>query len=121
HLHPAARRRAQVDDPRAAPDQPVFVVDLHQLEGGAAAPALGARTLGPLVRQLTLDPGLTGQGLLVGGLDLLADLASSRRAARGQTHHAAAFLRLVGGVFVFTHASHIALTAFSRYDPRTIP
>src|SRR5690606_34008503 len=112
---------AQVDDPRAALDQPIPVVDLHQLEGRAAAPALGARALGPLVRQLALDPSLAGQGLLVGRLDLLADLAARGRAARGQTHHASAFLRLVGGLFVFTHASHIALTAFSRYDPRTIP
>jgi len=121
HLHPAARRRAQVDDPRAALDQAELVVDLHQLEGGAAAPALGPRAVGPFVRQLSLDPRLAGQGLLVGRLDLLADLAARGCSARRQTHHAAAFLRLVGGLFVFTHASHIALTAFSRYDPRTIP
>jgi hypothetical protein len=97
HLHPAARRTAQVDDPAARPDQAQLLVHLDQLEGRARAPALGPRLLGPFVGQLALDPLLARQAFLVGRLDLLAHAAPGRRPARRRLDHAPAFLIVAHG------------------------
>jgi hypothetical protein len=91
HLGPAARRGAEVDDPAALADQVKAVVDLEQLEGRAAAPALGPGALGPFVGQLALDPLLAGHRLGVRRLHLRAHAAAGRGPARGRAHHAAAF------------------------------
>jgi hypothetical protein len=59
-LAPAARRRAQIENPRAFLEKAEFLIQLDQLEGGAAA--LTARLCGRDIGivELTLQPGARG-------------------------------------------------------------
>ena len=68
-LAPAAGRGAEIDHPRALPEQMVLVVDLDQLEGSATAKALapGARDIG--IVELPLEPELRRQRTALAGLD----------------------------------------------------
>jgi hypothetical protein len=68
-LRPAARRRAEIDHPRALLQEARLVVDFHQLEGGARAHAfaLGARYI--RIVELALQPQLGRQLAALAGLD----------------------------------------------------
>ncbi len=69
-LAPAARRSTEIDHGHAVLQQPVFVVDLEQLESGARAIAqsLGLDDIG--IVELPLQPELRRQFALAAGLDL---------------------------------------------------
>ena len=68
-LAPAARRRAEIDDPPARLEELVFLRHLQQLVGGsrAIALALGLGDIG--VVELALQPQRRGQAALARGLD----------------------------------------------------
>ena len=78
-LRPAARRRAQVDDPAAAAQQAELVVELHQLERGARAQALLLRGADIGVVQLPLQPFLRRGGAAARGAQLDGQAARTRR------------------------------------------
>ncbi len=58
HLRPASRRRSQVDDAHARPEQPVLLRELQQLERRARAVAQPGRFLDPVVVDVLLHPRL---------------------------------------------------------------
>jgi len=77
HLAPAAGRGAQIDHARAWPQQMVLVVDLGELEGGAAAIASALRLLDIRIVELTLEPASRGDLPPLGGLDPHRQLAAA--------------------------------------------
>ena len=76
-LAPAARRRAEIDHDHAGPQQTMLVVDLGELEGGAAAIAPALRLLDIRIVELALEPAGRGDLPPLGGADPDRELAAA--------------------------------------------
>src|SRR5262249_32977798 len=76
-LAPAPWRRAEIDHAHPGPQEMVLVVDLGELEGGAAAIAPALRLLDIRIVELALEPAGRGELAPLGSADPDRQLAAS--------------------------------------------
>src|SRR5262245_57780542 len=76
-LAPSPWRRAKIDHAHPGPQEMVLIVDLGELEGGAAAIAPALRLLDIRIVELALEPARRGEFSPLGGADSDRELAAS--------------------------------------------